>query len=91
MKWSWQIPDMMSRRSAFLLFNGLSLLLCLWKGQIKSDWLSIIALTFAFGMMNAIAWWSSRNFPQWSKTAAKPDRDEAQDMRVKRSTSDSGE
>jgi hypothetical protein len=81
MKWLPEIPDLMSKKAAFLLFNTLSLVFVWWKGQIRSDWPSIIGLIVAFALMNSVAWWSSRNFPQWAKPTAKPDRDDTQPAR----------
>jgi len=80
-KWLPEIPDLMSKKAAFLLFNTLSLVFVWWRGQLRSDWPSIIGLIVAFALMNTVAWWSSRNFPQWAKPAAKQDRDEAQPAR----------
>jgi hypothetical protein len=72
-----QIPDLMSKRSAFLLYNVV-LIGTLWlTGRIRRDWPSIIGCAFGLILMNVVAWISSKNFPQWNRTTVQPDRDEA--------------
>ena len=49
----------------YLLFNLASVMLLLWKGQFRSDPASIIAIIFAFALMNLAAWASSRHYREW--------------------------
>jgi hypothetical protein len=76
-----QIPDLMGKRAAFLLFNFVLVGYLWFTGRIQRNWPSVIGFIFALTLMNVVAWWSSRNFPQWAKPAVQPDRDEAQPAR----------
>lgn len=49
----------------YLVMNLAAVLLLLYKGQFRSDRISIISAILAFALINFLSWISSRHYKEW--------------------------
>lgn len=49
----------------FVIFNVASLIYLAVTDRLHSDIWSVVGIICAFALINFVAWWSSRNFPEW--------------------------
>ncbi len=57
-----EFHQLTSKRVAFLIFNGGTVLYLIFSGSLKWNANSVASYGIALFMMNGIAWYSSRNF-----------------------------
>ena len=60
-----QFHKLVSKKMWFLLFNMGTTFYVIISGTIKWDAVSILSYAVALGLINMIAWISTRNFPDW--------------------------
>lgn len=49
----------------YVLFNLAAILVVAFKGQLRSDWASVVGIIVSFALMNFVGWVSSRNYKDW--------------------------
>ena len=60
-----QFHRVISKKMWFLLFNVGTALYMIVLGHLSWDVISVASFTVALGLINLIAWISTRRFPEW--------------------------
>jgi hypothetical protein len=60
-----EFHKLVSKKLAFVLFNLGTIIYLAASGALEWNWVSLLSYGGALAMMNGIAWFSSRNFPEW--------------------------
>lgn len=59
------LPELMSKKAWFALFNLGSLLYMIVSGSLHWEWLDLVSFGIALLLMNGIAWISARRYKDW--------------------------
>jgi hypothetical protein len=60
-----QFHKVVSKKMWFILFNVGTTIYVIVSGTLKWDALSILSYVVALSLINVIAWFSARRFPDW--------------------------